>query len=50
MISDKRLSGRHCLVELIDGNAYLSDLSTNGTYLNTEKIAKEKRVQMREGD
>jgi pSer/pThr/pTyr-binding forkhead associated (FHA) protein len=35
IISEKRLSSQHCSIEKEGEKVYLTDLSTNGTYLNT---------------
>lgn len=47
MIKDMRLSGKHCKLEKRDENVFITDLSTNGTYLNDEKIGKnvEKQIE-----
>lgn len=43
-INEKRLSSQHCLLEKEGDKVYITDLSTNGTYLNTEKIGKNNRI------
>ena len=51
-ILDQRLSAIHCKLEikLASGEVYLTDMSSNGTYLNREIIGKGKRVQLLDGD
>lgn len=44
MIAQKRLSSQHCLIEKEGEEVFVTDLSTNGTYLNTEKIGKNNKV------
>jgi predicted component of type VI protein secretion system len=39
-INDKRLSGKHCIINKRDDNIYILDLSTNGTFVNNNKIGK----------
>ena len=50
LIDDKRLSGNHCRLLLIDNKAYIEDLSTNGTYVFNKKIGKGLRHQVESGD
>jgi len=33
-INEKRLSGKHCLIEKENDQIFLTDMSTNGTYIN----------------
>jgi len=40
LIDDKRLSGNHCRLLLIDNKAYIEDTSSNGTYVFNKKIGK----------
>ena len=49
-IQDKMLSGNHARIFIDDGLYFLDDLdSTNGTYLNGERIEKD-QVELRSGD
>lgn len=50
IISEKRLSGKHCLIQREGYKTYITDFSTNGTYLNTEKIGKNNRLELKDGD
>ena len=44
-IDDEVLSRKHCRIEEVDGNFYVTDLgSTNGVQLNGERIPSEKKV------
>ena len=51
-IIDQRLSSIHCKLEtkLSTGEVYVTDMSSNGTFLNGEIIGKGKRVQLLDGD
>ena len=49
-INEKRLSGKHCSLEKEGDSVFLTDLSTNGTYLNSEKVGKGNKVEIKEGD
>lgn len=48
---ERFISSRHCSIEFEDGVYYLTDCSTNGTYLNegSEPIGKGERVALDEG-
>ena len=45
-INDKRLSGKHCTISRKDGSTFITDLSTNGTFIGPNKIGKGKTVQL----
>lgn len=49
---DRRISNRHCAVELFEGQWHLRDLSSNGTFLNTtpEPIGRGQMRPLRYGD
>ena len=40
----------HCKIELRNGSAYIIDCSTNGTYVNSQRIEKNAPVPLRFGD
>jgi len=50
LIDDKRLSGNHCRLLLIDNKAYIEDTSSNGTYVFNKKIGKGLKHQVESGD
>lgn len=39
-LNDKKLSSKHCQLELKEGKIILTDLSTNGTYVKDKKLGK----------
>jgi len=49
---EKFISGKHCVVSCRNGNYYLSDVSTNGTFVNgsTQPIGNGMEQPLREGD
>jgi type VI secretion system FHA domain protein len=49
---EKFISGKHCVVTCRNGNYYLSDVSTNGTFVNgsTQPIGNGMEQPLREGD
>lgn len=47
---DRRISRQHCLIETDDGESYIVDTSTNGTYLNSNKLEKNKAYPIKAGD
>lgn len=49
---ERVISARHCLIDFIDGGYCLTDLSTNGVYLNGAETRLEpgRRVGLRDGD
>jgi len=51
-IPDKRLSGAHCQVtrDKENGQVFVEDLSTNGTWLNEDKIGKNIKKPLKNGD
>ncbi|WP_047046440.1 type VI secretion system-associated FHA domain protein TagH [Vibrio mexicanus] len=44
------ISGTHCLISVYGDTYYLSDVSTNGTLINGEKILKNQPVSLHDGD
>ena len=48
-INDKRLSGKHCRLEKRENEVFLTDLSTNGTYVKDAKVGKNNEVQIEDG-
>lgn len=48
--SSDYISRKHARLNVIDGNLYVVDYSTNGTTLNGEKIPQNESVQVCEGD
>jgi len=51
VISDIRLSGVHCRIYRDeDGNYYIEDLSSNGTFIEDEKIGKGNKRKITSGD
>ena len=54
-LNEPQISSRHCQIERSDDNpdrrgAWVHDLSTNGTFLNKNKIGKGKKHMMFDGD
>lgn len=50
-LQDKRVSGRHAWIGIVDGKAILRDLkSTNGTYVNAKMDTPIHQVELRPGD
>jgi hypothetical protein len=51
-IPDQRLSGVHCRIskDPATGIAYIEDLSSNGTWLNEDKVGKNKKQELKNGD
>ncbi len=48
--SNKAISGHHCRVwRNADGQVFLEDLSTNGTFVGGEKIGKNKSIPVSSG-
>jgi type VI secretion system protein len=49
---ERFLSTRHCQVSLQNGQCYLIDLSTNGTFINhsVEPLGKGNKIALKEGD
>jgi E3 ubiquitin-protein ligase CHFR len=45
-INDKRLSGKHCTLSKQGDKYMLTDLSTNGTFLNDKKVGKGITVEL----
>lgn len=45
-----RLSGVHCEITKNDGCITLLDCSTNGTYVNDNKVGKDKTINLQNGD
>ena len=46
VLNDKKVSGRHCKIHIVDDEFMVEDLnSTNGTFINGEKIKKSKLEQ-----
>lgn len=50
VFSHPRISSRHCEIRLRGGQVILTDLSQNGTFVNSEKLAKDTPVVLRSGD
>lgn len=48
--SHPRISARHCEIRLREGEALLTDLSQNGTFVNAGKLAKESPTVIQSGD
>ena len=49
-IQDLRVSSEHCVFSLICGVLCITDQSTNGTYVNGERIASKTPLPLRDGD
>jgi len=50
-IQDIRMSGVHCKIyKDVDGNVWIEDLSTNGTFIENDKIGKGKKKKLASGD
>jgi predicted component of type VI protein secretion system len=45
-INDKRLSGKHCTLSRQGDKYTLTDLSTNGTFLNDKKVGKGVTIEL----
>ncbi len=45
-INDKRLSGKHCIIYRRESKAFVLDLSTNGTFVNNNKIGKNIEIEI----
>jgi len=51
IINEAVVSGNHCYITVLSrGLAQIEDVSTNGTYINSVKIGKGNRMDLREGD
>ena len=48
VISEKRLSSKHCLIETEGLKIYLTDTSTNGTFIEDKKINKGVRTEIKD--
>ena len=46
VINDQNLSGNHCVITKRGDKIYLKDLSTNGTYINNNKVGQGKEVEL----
>ncbi|XP_028410485.1 E3 ubiquitin-protein ligase CHFR-like [Dendronephthya gigantea] len=50
-LSNKLISGRHCTLSRDEnGKTWLTDISTNGTFLNGRKLRKNKKVELNHND
>ena len=50
-INDPTVSKQHAEIQIINGEVYLRDLdSTNGTFLNGERIEAQRYIELREQD
>ncbi|CAO3677395.1 unnamed protein product [Rhizopus stolonifer] len=58
VLTDRRISKNHCLIYMEAGSnatkkgirIFLKDLSSNGTYVNNEKVDRDQRYLLRSGD
>ncbi len=46
VINDKRLSSKHCQIEKRGDKIFVTDLSTNGTYIKDNKIGKDAEAEI----
>ncbi len=50
VLADVTVSHLQCRIKCKNGEFWLQDFSTNGTYINMKKVGKENRVQLQHGD
>lgn len=48
--NDRFISSSHCLIHIYGGTYYISDVSTNGTFVNGLRIAKNQPISIHDGD
>ena len=49
-INDRRLSSKHCTILKEKDSIKITDLSTNGTFISSNKIGKGNTVDLKHGD